>query len=81
VGLALGGQLPAALRVLNDGDAEPRGDDLRHWAAHDDDVRDLLAFAASPAYVQARRELGVVVEPTDLDEPTGSFQGLTDALE
>lgn len=63
VGLALGGELPAALRVLNDGDAEPHGDELRQWAAHDGDVRDLLAFAASPAYVAARRELGVTVEP------------------
>ncbi len=63
VGLALGGHLPAALRVLNDGDPEPRGDHLREWAAHDGDVRDLLAFAASPAYVEARRALGVTVQP------------------
>jgi tetratricopeptide (TPR) repeat protein len=61
VGLALCGQLPAALRVLNDGDIEPIGDELREWAAHDGDVRDLLAFAASPAYVRARRELGATV--------------------
>jgi tetratricopeptide (TPR) repeat protein len=68
VGLAVAGQLPAALRVLNDGDPEPHGEDLRQWAKHDDDVRDLLAFAASPAYVNARRELGATVEAVDPDE-------------
>lgn len=65
VGLALGGQLSAALRVLNDGDPEPHGDDLRQWASHDGDVRDLLAFAASPAYVLARRTLGASVDRKD----------------
>jgi hypothetical protein len=75
VGLALSGQLSAALRVLNDGDLEPVGDDLRGWAAHDGDVRDLLAFAASPAYVLARRELGATVEPSGPhDDDDDEFQ-------
>ena len=63
VGLALCGNLSAALRVMNDGDPEPAGEQLREWAAHDGDVRDLLAFAASPEYVRARRGLGVTIEP------------------
>ena len=61
VGLALCGELVAALRVMNDGDPEPHGESLRQWAEHDDDLRDLLAFATSATFVDARRELGATV--------------------
>lgn len=83
VGLALSGRLPAALRVLNDGDAEPWGEELRQWAAHDDDVRDLLAFAASPAYVEARRVLGVEVETVEAApvDPAASYTTLDNGFD
>ncbi len=68
VGLALSGQLPAALRVMNDGDPEPRGEQLREWAEHDADLRDLLSFATSTAFVAARQQLGVSVVPTPADD-------------
>ncbi|MCA9706909.1 MAG: tetratricopeptide repeat protein, partial [Myxococcales bacterium] len=63
VGLALGGALPAALRVMNDGDPEPRGAALREWVQFDGDLRDLVAFASSPQFVAARRALGIGVRP------------------
>ncbi|MCB9716374.1 MAG: tetratricopeptide repeat protein [Myxococcales bacterium] len=68
VGLALCGDLRAALRVMNDGDPEPRGEALRQWAEHDGDVRDLLVFATSSAYVTGRRGLGVTItrNPTEI---------------
>lgn len=64
VGLALCGDLRAALRVLNVGDPEPVGEALRQWADYDGDVRDLLVFASSEAFVVARRGLGAIVEAT-----------------
>lgn len=65
VGLAMGGELTAALRVMNDGDPEPSGEQLREWIRFDGDLKDLVAFAASPAFVRARVALGLHVVPVD----------------
>ncbi|MEM9460956.1 MAG: tetratricopeptide repeat protein, partial [Myxococcota bacterium] len=63
VGLALSGDLPAALRVMNDGDPEPHGPQLREWVQHDGDLRDLMVFAGSRQFAAARRALGITVRP------------------
>src|SRR5690606_15274892 len=61
VGLTLGGDLSAAIRVMTASDETPTGEALRMRAAADDDLRDLLYFATTEAYVTARRKLGYTV--------------------
>jgi tetratricopeptide (TPR) repeat protein len=63
VGLALGGELDAAIRVLTQTDEAPTHDALRALAADDDELRDLIAFAISAQYVEARKALGFEVKP------------------
>jgi hypothetical protein len=67
VGLALSGQLDAAVRVLSGGAGTLSGDALRQRVSDDDDLRDLIAFAGSEAFVQARRALGFSVKPASTE--------------
>ncbi|HEY8375635.1 MAG TPA: hypothetical protein VIK91_04060, partial [Nannocystis sp.] len=64
VGLCLSRNLGAALDILGlPQEPDARSAALRARAASDADLRDLLVFAASPAYVAARRALGFEVKP------------------
>ncbi|HWB77636.1 MAG TPA: hypothetical protein VG755_21870, partial [Nannocystaceae bacterium] len=58
VGLAVAGDLGAAIRVVTRSTATPTGDTLVELAQADDDLRDLIAFAASAAYAAVRQQLG-----------------------
>jgi hypothetical protein len=57
VGLAVGGDVEAALRAAGGGTSDAVA------AAADPEIRDLLAFAVSDRFVAARRSLGVHVRP------------------
>jgi tetratricopeptide (TPR) repeat protein len=63
MGLALGGDVEAAVRVLTARDEAPTHDDLRELVSGSDELRDLLAFAISGEYVEARKTLGFEVKP------------------
>lgn len=63
VGLALGGELDAAIRVLTESDETPTGDALHARVDADDELRDLIAFAISAEFVAARKDLGFAVQP------------------
>lgn len=58
VGLAVSGDLAAALRMVTGRDVTPTADELAARVAADEDVRDLVAFAGSAAYAAVRRQLG-----------------------
>jgi tetratricopeptide (TPR) repeat protein len=58
VGLAIAGDLGAAIRVVTGTTDTPAGFDLIRRVREDDDLRDLIAFCASSAYAAARRQLG-----------------------
>jgi len=58
VGLAIAGDLGAAIRVVAGTPDTPAGFDLIRRVREDDDLRDLIAFCASSAYAAARRQLG-----------------------
>ncbi|WP_272087687.1 tetratricopeptide repeat protein [Nannocystis bainbridge] len=63
VGLCLSRNLGAALDILGlPQEPGERSAALKARAAHDADLRDLLVFAVSPAYVGARRALGFEVK-------------------
>ena len=63
VGLCLARNLGAALDILGlPHDPGERSAALKARAQHDADLRDLLVFAVSPAYVTARRALGFEVK-------------------
>ncbi|MDC0674521.1 tetratricopeptide repeat protein [Nannocystis radixulma] len=63
VGLCLSRNLGAALDILGlPQEPGERSAALKARAAHDGDLRDLLVFAVSPAYVAARRGLGFEVK-------------------
>lgn len=66
IGLVLGGDIEAALAVVL-GEA----DDLQDAVATDDDLRDLVAFASSAAFVDARKRLGYHVAPRQADVAEG----------
>lgn len=69
VGLAVGGDLGAAIRVVAKTPETPTGFDLKNRVREDDDLRDLIAFCASAAYAAARKQLGHdVTVPTDDDD-------------
>ena len=60
IGLALSGDLHAAVRVLAPGSEGPEA--LRAAVDELDELRDLIAFAGSKSYAQARRSLGFHVQ-------------------
>ena len=69
VGLAIGGDLGAAIRVVTRTTETPTGFDLKNRVREDDDLRDLIAFCASASYAAARKQLGHDVQvPADDDE-------------
>ncbi|MBX7078918.1 MAG: tetratricopeptide repeat protein [Nannocystaceae bacterium] len=61
VGLAVAGDLGAAMRVVTHREAPLVGEALLAQAERDDDLRDLIAFATSAAYAATRRALGYEV--------------------
>lgn len=58
VGLAVSGDLAAAIRVVTRSAETPTGEALVLAAQADEDLRDLIAFAASAAYAAVRQQLG-----------------------
>jgi tetratricopeptide (TPR) repeat protein len=58
VGLAIAGDLAAAIRVITNRAETPTGDELAQIVEQDEDLRDLLAFAVSASYSAVRRQLG-----------------------
>lgn len=61
IGLAIAGDITAAMRVIA-GDAL-HGDSLVERLVHDDDLHDLISYAAGERFVSARRALGFSVRP------------------
>jgi len=65
IGLAIAGDVTAALRVI--AGETLQGDALRAALAEDDDLRDVISFAAGEPFVSARRALGFSVSPQAAD--------------
>lgn len=65
IGLAIAGDVAAALQVIAGDDV--RGDTLRERLVEEDDLRDLISFAAGERFVAARRALGFSVQPQVAD--------------
>ncbi|MBC8068761.1 MAG: hypothetical protein IAG13_10550, partial [Deltaproteobacteria bacterium] len=58
VGLAVAGDLAAAIRVVSRSPVTATGEVLVQAAQADDDLRDLIAFSASASYAAVRQQLG-----------------------
>lgn len=65
VGLTLAGDIEAALRVVLPTESERTPDSLPEAVRSDEDLRDLIAFASSEQFVEARRRLAFAVAPRE----------------